>query len=578
MKRKYIDKEDWPRILEKRFKYTYINNEEFNGYVSIVYIDKVKEPLNVNMNGKEFCLADEGYIWLQHVPLNSNYAVTTMYNSNKEVVQWYFDVTKGNGVSENGRVFFDDLYLDVVVTPASEVILFDEDELEEALESNIITKEDYDLAYNEANVIMTGIATDVQALLSFSNKYLEYMEEIMTNSKLDFYYFGIIGEYDCYNPAYVCSSEYAAEILYLIAANDPFSMGKQEISKHLNINCDKIEAIVSKLQLINALEIKGNAYRIKFPVFLERDVVNMEKYINNVGELIGKKIMSLEQEIYEKIAKLKSSAFHSNERILYHIICDKVFDGTAFEFFKEKDTFCTSKLQPGDRDYIIVAYEHSEAVEKHSDKLLCSSNNYWSSMFTFNSFGDGNGPRKDIYRFFRIVQKGVYDASPFDEVNTSYNKILDSMNKDLALKCGELICKIINEDRKYNQFNEEEKTLINFLEELGYVDIDKNKNTISINTPVFYESENTTIIKELSDDILTSIFPIVNEVFESFQVNAADLTSVKHNVDIKEIANELWHQIFGATNEYLVKEGFVSSPPYTEGEGRYLRSFTVNDI
>lgn len=178
MKRKFIDKEEWARVLEKRFKYSYISNEDFNGYVSIVYIDKVKESLSVNMNGKDFCLADEGYIWLQHVPLNSNYAVTTMYNSNKEIVQWYFDVTKGNGVSEDGRVFFDDLYLDVVVIPSSEVILFDEDELEEALEVNIITKEDYDLAYDEANMIMNGIAKDVQALMNFSNKYLEYMEQI----------------------------------------------------------------------------------------------------------------------------------------------------------------------------------------------------------------------------------------------------------------------------------------------------------------------------------------------------------------------------------------------------------------
>jgi predicted RNA-binding protein associated with RNAse of E/G family len=178
MKRKFIDKEEWSRVLEKRFKYIYINNEEFNGYVSIVYIDKVKEPLSVTMKGKEFCLAEEGYIWLQHVPLNSNFAVTTMYNSNKEIVQWYFDVTKGNGVNESGRVFFDDLYLDVVVIPSSEVILFDEDELEEALEANIITKEDYDLAYKEANMIMNGIATDVQALMNFSNKYLEYIEQI----------------------------------------------------------------------------------------------------------------------------------------------------------------------------------------------------------------------------------------------------------------------------------------------------------------------------------------------------------------------------------------------------------------
>ncbi len=72
-------------------------------------------------------------------------------------------------------------------------------------------------------------------------------------------------------------------------------------------------------------------------------------------------------------------------------------------------------------------------------------------------------------------------------------------------------------------------------------------------------------------------FALVEEVFKNFHVNAADSTSVKHSVDIKEIANELWHQILGAANEYLIKEGFVSSPPFAKGEGRYLRSLTIND-
>ena len=40
MKRKYIDKEDWPRVLEKRFKYTYINNEEFNGANIVNMMDR----------------------------------------------------------------------------------------------------------------------------------------------------------------------------------------------------------------------------------------------------------------------------------------------------------------------------------------------------------------------------------------------------------------------------------------------------------------------------------------------------------------------------------------------------------
>lgn len=94
---------------------------------------------------------------------------------------------------------------------------------------------------------------------------------------------------------------------------------------------------------------------------------------------------------------------------------------------------------------------------------------------------------------------------------------------------------------------------------------------------MFYNFEKTSILKELSDIILSNIIPIVKDVFNNFEVNASELTSVRHKVDPKEIANELWHQIFGATNEYLVKEGFVVCPDTYEGEGRYLRSFTITE-
>jgi hypothetical protein len=397
----------------------------------------------------------------------------------------------------------------------------------------------------------------------------------MKNTKLNFYFFGDIGEYDSYNPAYVCSKEYASEILYLIAKNEPFSISKFEIAKLLDIKEETVESVISNLELINSIEIKDNTYRIKFPVLLEEDVIEIEKYINNIGEIIGKKIIGMQDTLYKKVSELRCSKYHGFNRILYHIICDKIFDGTAFEFFTEKNTFCASKQQPGNRDYIIVAYEDSTLVEKHSNKILCSSNNYRSSGFTFNSFGDSNGLRKDMFRVFRLVQKNVDNASPFNKVNVSYNKILDNRNKEIACECGMLIRSVINNNIKYSKLSEKEKRLAQFLSELEYIDINVEDDTISINIPVFYDFEISSVIRELSDTILINIFPIVKEVFENFEVNASKLTPVRHKVDIKETANELWHQIFGAVNEYLVKEGVVASPNYIEGQGRYLRSLEM---
>ena len=114
-----------------------------------------------------------------------------------------------------------------------------------------------------------------------------------------------------------------------------------------------------------------------------------------------------------------------------------------------------------------------------------------------------------------------------------------------------------------------------FLEKLEYISIDTNDDSISVAVPIFYDFEIVTVIKDLSDIILINIFQIVKEVFENFEINTLKLTSIKHNVDIKEIANELWHQIFGSTNEYLVREGFVSTPDSINGQGRYLKSLTI---
>lgn len=177
MKRKYLDRSsNWPRILKYSFKTEYYEKGGEKNYISLMKLEKVREKLIVNTGGKGYCVVDDGYTWLQYLPLDKNWALTTMYNENKEIVQWYFDITKKNGIDDNGEPFYDDLYLDVVVLPTSEVFLIDEDDLEEALNKNIITKEDFELAYKEARNVMEKMDLSVKSLSEFSNKIFKYME------------------------------------------------------------------------------------------------------------------------------------------------------------------------------------------------------------------------------------------------------------------------------------------------------------------------------------------------------------------------------------------------------------------
>lgn len=175
MKRKYADKANWTRVSKKEFKLTYVEDSQFKGYLSMIKICKIKYPLIKVMNNQQYNIADDGYIWLNHIPVDKHYAITTMFNNNGEIVQWYFDVTKKVGVNDQGIPYFDDLYLDVVILPSNEILLLDEDELEEALRNKDITEDDYKLAYEEAEGIIKNISSDINNLRNFSNYYLEYI-------------------------------------------------------------------------------------------------------------------------------------------------------------------------------------------------------------------------------------------------------------------------------------------------------------------------------------------------------------------------------------------------------------------
>lgn len=176
MKRKYIDRSKWKRIEKSNSILFNTFQERFDGYASAIFIEKVHEKLMCNLNKRQFCLVNDGYVWIQPLPIEKNWSVTTMFNESNNIIQWYFDITKQNSIDVNGQPFYDDLYLDVVVFPSGEIVLLDEDELKEALEKGAIARDDFELAYNVANEIINGIAQDVLYLSNMSNGDLEFFQ------------------------------------------------------------------------------------------------------------------------------------------------------------------------------------------------------------------------------------------------------------------------------------------------------------------------------------------------------------------------------------------------------------------
>lgn len=180
LKRKFGDRSEWKRILDRNYVQTYMEAPEFKGHITLLHLRKVAAPLTVRYDtDHHICIANDGYFWLQHFPDNEKYSVTTMFDDNGEIVQWYIDICHQTGFDQ--VPWLDDLFLDLIVFPTGKVIQKDSDELDEALTKGVINKVLYNFAWDEANHILNLIQTDNFPLLHISAKHKKALEEKMLN-------------------------------------------------------------------------------------------------------------------------------------------------------------------------------------------------------------------------------------------------------------------------------------------------------------------------------------------------------------------------------------------------------------
>ena len=139
MRKKLISK-TYLRDVEKYTQQLFMDRED--DYVSVKHIIKTR-PF---VSGHGIKLIADGYYIVEVVPKNENYSMRAFLNDKKEVLEYYFDISLGNGIDEETKVpYYDDLFTDIIVAD-DKIYIVDENELLGALECKIITQEQFKLA------------------------------------------------------------------------------------------------------------------------------------------------------------------------------------------------------------------------------------------------------------------------------------------------------------------------------------------------------------------------------------------------------------------------------------------------
>lgn len=70
--------DEWKCISEKQIVGKMIETDDFEGYVGLMCINKVKEAQCWNYSGDKVIVCDYGYKWLTILPKNEFYCITVM--------------------------------------------------------------------------------------------------------------------------------------------------------------------------------------------------------------------------------------------------------------------------------------------------------------------------------------------------------------------------------------------------------------------------------------------------------------------------------------------------------------------
>ncbi len=138
-------------------------------------MQKVESPLSVDSPVGKVTIADNNYKNLIFAPKGKNWWLTVMFDDQDNLIESYFDITRTNDFSNPENPYFVDMKLDVCIPNGHEPAIMDEDELKEVYEHGLITKEDYENAYNIANKIISTYNSHkedyYEFIYSLYNKY-----------------------------------------------------------------------------------------------------------------------------------------------------------------------------------------------------------------------------------------------------------------------------------------------------------------------------------------------------------------------------------------------------------------------
>ncbi len=346
------------------------------------------------------------------------------------------------------------------------------------------------------------------------------------------------------HPRQALSMPGADELLARVASTAP-----GEITLQQQLPSSEAEAAA---HLIATGVLRSEDSRLYFdcPIILDRDKRPLAHMTTRHAQRLADIILQ-HRDSLNAIVSPKQDGFPA-ARHLYHMLCGGVLDGSMFDHLEEGVLVTTSKPLSTGANCLTILYEDTPALNQFSDGLLCSFNRLRTEKCTFVSFGDSNGLRRDFYRWFvcRSTNQDVLQDTPLDA-------LLPASLPDMREEAGRQWLQLMQGHSPTAEWR-------TIFQHFGY--LEQNRPCV----PVYTAAECEAFQAQLDALVAPLFLPELRAILEEL-ASCTQLTAIRHGVAAADLANEVYHILFGQINEQLVRRGLVANPCDIPGEGRYLR-------
>lgn len=376
---------------------------------------------------------------------------------------------------------------------------------------------------------------------------------------------GYAGPEDEFNPFVVTRQRNVPELLYLLH-REPMSL--KNLSTKLHLDMKAVDKLIADLARINAVRKEDEEYHINFATFDKEDIQLMVEKCGMFASDMADKIMELSGAIMDVAGRLSSSKQVDLGKILFALLGCFILDWAGLKMIDDEGlTLCGKKLQPGDRNYVLLGEEEvdREVEVKLKDRVYWGSHNSTADSYFFTSFGDHTG-RRNAFPDFTWRREQVAEAFPSlqrltgEELMLEAARHLKMINKEGPMELDRLMAKM--EGGRLTQ------DIVNLLEGMGYVAYDGG--VVKLNYP-FFSIEDKEVVNEAYDVLKGILKEFTCKRFSAYREELKAITPLRRGFDFREIYTNVWHWIFGQANRILADRGFIYDPPRRRsGEARYI--------